>query len=140
MALCKCAPWTEKQMQSAVTQLILKIQCLKSPPSSLNRVKPQGELLQITSFLAFKHCFGNAAIELLTCCWYCRNSGWRIHWEGCASWLLTLHPMIYLCGAYSTLLALCSVPLTSLAGARRFLGGTFCLQISHLCNVVTVMF
>ena len=86
MALCKCAPWTEKQIQSAVTQLILKIQCLKSLPSSPNRVKPQGELLQVTCLLAFTHYFGNPAAELPPWCWYC----WSIQWEGCGSCLCSL--------------------------------------------------
>lgn len=70
-------------------------ECLKSPPSSLNRVKPQRELLQVTSLLAFKHCFGNPALELLTLCWYCCNDGWRIQWEGCASCLCSLYSVLW---------------------------------------------
>lgn len=128
-------------MHSAVTQLILKIQCLKSQPSTLNRVKPRGELHQVTSLLAFKCCFGNLARELLTWCWWCCSSGWRVQWEGCASCLCSvLCPMAQLCEAYSPLPAFCSVPLPYLVGNSSFLGGTFCLQISHLCNVASAMF
>lgn len=125
----------KKQMQFAVTQLILKTGHLKSQPNSLHRLKPQEKLL-LNSALKIQQ--GVAYLVLI----YSSNS-WRIQWESHESCLLSLSsllcPIFQLCGAFSGLPVLCSVPLASV-GISSSLGVTFCSQINHLCNVVTVVF